>query len=804
MVGKYTIGGMTCSACSAGIENNVKKLSGVNSVTVSLMTKEMTVDFDEAKVSDKLLISVVEKLGYTAYKYGEKEEDKFADAKKLKKRFFVSLIILIPLMYLCLGAMIGLPVFRDNRINFTLQFVLSTVILVINRRFFVNGAKAVIKLNPNMDTLVSLGSVSAYVYSIVITVTLFCGRQVHHVFFDSSAMVVTLVTLGKWLEELSKVKTGSAIEKLSKILPKTVTIMCDGTEKTVLASEVAEGDLVVLRAGDYVAVDGVVVEGRAGVDKSAITGESIPEEASVGDEVTSGSILKDGYLLVRADKVGAETLFAKIIEIVRTAGVSKAPIQKFADKVSRVFVPTVTCIAVIVFSVWLIITNDAYLAFNYGISVLVVSCPCALGLATPVAVMVATGNAASQGILFKDAEALQRACKINCVLLDKTATITVGKPKVTEYVQIASADMGEIYSTISALEAKSNHPLAECILDYCGKSALVVENFENFSGKGVEGEIYGLKYYAGNKDILPKDIAVPEEVEKRLSGQTVIYFASELELIAAFGVSDYVKPDSAAAISDLQKSGIKTVMITGDNISAAERIAKEVNISEIEAEVLPQDKYAIVEKYKSEGFFVAMVGDGINDSPALKSADVGVAMGTGTDIAIDSSDVVIANGSLSALPKTIKLSEKALRIIKQNLFWAFFYNVIGIPIAAGAFSFIGLTLTPALASAMMSCSSLFVVSNALRIAGKKKKSDNRVAAKTKVVKIKLYIDGMMCMHCAGKVKDALTAVKGAGRVKVDLNEKTATVECDSTVTVDTLSVAVQSAGYEVVNAEVFD
>jgi heavy metal translocating P-type ATPase len=802
MIKKFNVTGMTCSACSAGIEKGIKKLDGVNSVSVSLMAKEMTVNYDEQKVADALIIATVGKLGYTASEYGKGNDDKLSEAKKLKRRFIFSIVILLPLMYFCMGKMFGAPIFVDDRINFVISAVLALTIMIINRKFFINGTKAAIRLSPNMDTLVSLGSVSAYLYSVVVTVLLFLGKVSEtHNFFDSSAMVLTLVTLGKWLEELSKVRTGDAIEKLGKLLPKAVTVLKDGKEETVLTSELKVGDVIVLKAGDYVVVDGVVTDGKAGVDKSAITGESIPEEVTVGSRVPSGSILKDGYLLIRAESVGEETLFNKIVEIVKTAGASKAPIQKFADKISGVFVPIVSGIAIITFVVWLIFTGEIYRSFNFGISVLVISCPCALGLATPVAVMAATGKAASMGVLFKDAEALQKACKINCILLDKTATITVGKPKVTDFIPYAN-DAENVKSIASSLELMSSHPLSQCVIEYCGDGSEVVTAYEYVTGKGIIGEVGGRKYYLGNKDLCPFEIKMDDKIKEQLYGKTVLYFTNETELLGVFGISDYVKEDSKDAIDKFKANGIKTVMVTGDNESAASRIANEVDITDVESEVLPQEKYEVVEKYKKEGCFVAMVGDGINDSPALKSADVGIAMGTGTDIAIDSSDVVIVNGSLSGINKTIDLSKKAIKIIKENLFWAFIYNVISILVAAGALSFIGVVLTPAIASAAMCISSLFVVTNALRISGKDKKTDAKSAGQDECNchdkrTLSIVVEGMMCMHCVGRVKTALENVSGTNDVKVDLKKKTATLVVDSSVTEKDLKLAIENAGYKV-------
>ena len=794
MIKKFNVGGMSCSACSQGIEKFIGKLDGVNSVTVSLLAKEMTVDFDDDILSCEKIIAAVEKIGYTATLYGSQGVLDDNPVKRMKKRFFISLIILIPLMYLCMGGMIGLPV-PDRTISFPLQAALALTVLIINRKFFISGTKAVLHGTANMDTLVSLGALAAYVYSTVMTVLLFLDvANPTHTFYDSSAMVVTLVTLGKWLEEISKRRTGDAIEKLGNLLPKTATVIRDGKEVLVLTSEIVVGDIVTVKAGEYVAIDGKVVDGSGGVDKSAITGESMPEEITVGDNVSSGSILKDGYLHVQAQNVGEETLFSKIIQAVRTAGASKAPIQKFADKVSGVFVPVVTALAVLTFIIWIIATGDAYKAFNYGISVLVISCPCALGLATPVAVMAATGRAASEGVLFKNAESLQNACKINLVLLDKTATITTGKPKVTDYINFTGEANDVLFPVISALESKSSHPLAERVIDYCGSTTKTVENYQYVLGKGIIGEVDGIKYYLGNRELVG-GVEVPE-LPSSLDGKTVLYFADDYQLISVLALADYLKDDSKQAIEDLNAKGIKTVMITGDNQSVADRIAKEVGISEYEANVLPQDKYAIVEKYKKQGYYTAMVGDGINDSPALKSADVGIAMGTGTDVAIDSAEVVVASGSLVGVNKSIEISSKAFKIIKENLFWAFFYNCIGIPVAGGALAFLSITLTPAIASALMCVSSLFVVTNALRVAKRK----NKVVAEEKPdLTVEIIVDGMMCDHCVSKVKEAVQGVVGVVTVDVSLENKKATLGIKKSVADSSLINAISGAGFTAKN-----
>lgn len=799
MIKKYFVGGMTCSNCAMGIEKNLSKLDGVNSVSISLLSKELIVNFDEQKINQEIIEICVQRLGYSISEQSQ-AFDKKSHSNKLKKRFFISLVILIPLMYLCLGKALNLPVFK-NKINFVVQFFLALSILIINKAFFINGVKAVLNKMPNMDTLVSLGSISAFIYSVVITIlTLLDKSQIHHVFFDGSAMVLCLVTLGKWLEELSKVKTGDAVEKLGKLIPKTATILIDGKEKTLLTSEIKVGDLVLLRAGDYACVDGIIVEGKASVDKSAITGENLPQETANGDEIVSGTILKDGYLVVKAQKVGANTLFSKIVELVKNAGSSKATVQKVADKVAGVFVPIVAILSILTFTIWIIATGDVYKSINFAISVLVISCPCSLGLATPVAIMAGTGKSASKGVLFKNADCLQNACKINCVLLDKTATITVGRPKVVDFIQFDSAlSKVEIFSYVSVLEQKSSHPLAKSIIGYCGKSAITVDEYEYEIGKGITGYIYGEKYYLGNLELLPKNIKIDYDREK-LNGKSITYFANDDELIAIFALADYLKEDSISAIEKLKKKGVKTVMLTGDNESSAKSIAEQVGIDEFYANVLPQDKYDYVQKYKEQGFVVAMVGDGINDSPALKGADVGVAIGSGTDIAIDSADIVLANGSLTGLNNAIDISKKTSKIIKENLFWAFFYNSIGIPVAGGALSFLGIVLTPIIASALMSCSSLFVVLNALRIAKGQKNFDNQEKP-SELVKTTVRIEKMMCKHCQQHVLDALLSLGKVYDVQVSLEQKKATLEREKSVADQDIIKVIEQKGFKVISID---
>lgn len=779
---RYSVGGMTCSACSAGIEKTVKKINGVQSVSVSLMGKSMEVIFDENATSDEAIISAVEKLGYTAGREGEIKEDD--TVKKLKRRFLISLVFMIPLMYFSMGGMISLPV-PEHKINFVIQAVVALAIIIINFDFYKSGVRSVLAGSPNMDALVTLGSAAAYLYSVALTIMMFNGKAHEaHPFFEASAMVPTLVTLGKWLEEISKKKTGREIEKLSEMIPKVATVIRDGKEVRVLVGEIGKGETVLLKAGDYAPVDGVVTEGLAAVDKSAITGESLPEEAAVGAKVVSGSIVRSGYLKVQAEKVGKETLFSSIIEIVKAAGTSKAPVQKLADKISAVFVPIVTAIAVITFIVWIAVTGEAYPAFRHAISVLVISCPCALGLATPVAIMAATGKAASVGVLFKNAEAIQKIGGVNCVLLDKTATLTEGKPKVTDFENFSDESDEKILKVIAALEKNSNHPLAEAIVAFAGDSEAAAESFEYVIGKGVKGTVEGKEYALGNFDA---DFA---SYANKYEGKTVVALSSRGQTLAVLALFDELKEGSAQAVKLLNGDGIKTVMITGDNESAAKLVCEKAGISEYKASVLPEGKAEADKSYSLAGYKTAFVGDGINDSPALATADVGVAIGTGTDIAIESSDAVLASGNVISLVDAIRLGKKANGIIKGNLFWAFFYNVLFIPVAAGVFSPLGFDFSPMIASACMSVSSLFVVLNALRIRKYKKAAD--YAEEDFDMKIK--VEGMMCKHCEAKVTAAAESVAGVKKVKVNLKKKIVEIkgEADSAAII----AAIGEAGYE--------
>lgn len=802
---RYSITGMTCAACSSGIERTVKKLDGVSACAVSLMGESMDVEYDETLLTDERIKSEVFALGYGAYDYGKVPQKK-KRLLTLPVRFVISLVLLIPEMYFAMGHMIDPSIVPHGWANHGVQIALTFLILAVNYQFFVSGVKAAIKRVPNMDTLVTLGAAVSYIYSIVIAAV---TPMTHSLFFESAAMIVTLVCLGKWLEDKSKRRTGREVEKLLSLAPDTVTVERDGKPVTLSLSEVAEGDLVVVRQGESVAVDGTVTEGHAFVDQAAVTGESLPVELSAGSRAMSASLVRSGYLKIKAEKVGEDTMLAGIIRMVREAGASKAPIQKLADKISAVFVPVVLGIAVLTFLVWLIVTRNVSQAFNYGVSVIVISCPCALGLATPVAVMAATGRGASLGVLFKSAESLQRAADISVFLLDKTATITEGKPRVVSFESGCAERAKEI---AYAIESKLNHPLANCIVEFCGGGA-EAENVEYLVGRGARGEVDGAVYYLGNEKLLRErgigyEAYVSEFGRLSAEGKTVLFLASETDVLALFALADTLKAGSREAVRSLSEMG-RPYILTGDNAACAKYIADEAGIAadRVYAEVLPADKLRIVqERQEANGAQkrrrgVAMIGDGINDSPALKEADVGIAMGNGTDVAIESADVVLVSGDLRAAPKAFALAQKTMRIIKQNLFWAFFYNCVCIPLAAGVFAWAGVSLNPMIAAAAMSVSSLFVVGNAIRLTyfmRSKKITEGEIEMKAKKI---LKVEGMSCSHCSKRVETALSAVAGVASVSVDLKKKRATVKYEGELSDDALIAAVREAGYEASMAE---
>lgn len=800
---KFTVTGMTCSACSAGIERTVRKLKGMNTADVSLMGESMAVEYDENVLAREQIIQAVEGLGYGIEEYDENVlKERKPQPNALKRRFLLSLVFLLPLMYFSMGGMVGLPQ-PSVMVSATLQMVFALAVIVIDFKFFTSGAKALIKRTPNMDTLVALGSGVSFLYSFVAMILLYAGKlDTHfHFYYESAGMILALVTLGKWLEEKSKRKTGEEIEKLIQLMPSTVTVEHSGIQTKIPFSAITVGDVLIVKQGEYIPVDGKIIEGHGFVDRAVITGESMPIEVSEGDAVTGADIVKSGYLKVLAEKVGAQTTLSQIVKMVKEAGASKAPIQKSADKIAGIFVPAVTLLALLTFVIWFVATKDIAKASNFAISVLVISCPCSLGLATPVAVMTATGRGMALGILYKDAEALQKAKDINCVLLDKTATLTVGQPKVTDF-QCFTKDETYILRLAQAIESHSNHPIADCVREYAmaklsETNELTVDSYTYETGKGATAVIDGKVYRLGNRRLIGKiEEKQTYRLEKEYSayGKTVVYLADDKSLLAIFALADTLKEQSAEAVADLKSRGIRVAMLTGDNENVAGAIAKQAGIEEYFAEALPKDKADAVERVRAVGGFVAMVGDGINDSPALKASDVGVAMGNGTDVAMDSADVVLSRGDVRLVGKMIDLSRATVRNIHQNLFWAFFYNCIAIPVAGGALAFVGITLNPMIGAGCMSLSSLFVVTNALRLMKFGKEKTNKEQNTMKKI---MKIEGMMCQHCVAHVTKALSGIAGVKSVDVNLKKKTATVELSEEVLNETLTKAVVDAGYEV-------
>lgn len=801
---------MTCSACSSGIERAIGKLEGVASCEVSLMAKSMKAEFDDSVISEEKIFSTVKSLGYGIFNEGELPQKKtFGHDKRLFIRFIISVCMLAPIMYASMGHMVGLPVpyFINPKAYpqwFALyQLILSAAIIAVNYEFFKNGTVAVFKRVPNMDTLVALGSGVSFIYSLVLTVLIFTGKSHYHMelHFESAATILALVTVGKWLEEKSKKKTGNEIEKLLKLAPDTVTVEVNGEQKAISVRDVKEGDVLVVKQGEYIPVDGTVIFGSSFVDKCAITGESLPVEATVGDAVTSAALVKSGLIKIRAERVGEQTTLSKIINMVREAGASKAPIQKLADKIAGIFVPAVVAVALFTFVLWIIIDGGfvADHCVTYAISVLVVSCPCALGLATPVAIMTATGRAASLGILYKDAESLQRVSEINSVLLDKTATVTEGKPEVTDVIAF-DADIQEVLKIAGGIEKNSNHPLAVCVTEYV-LEWVEVSGFEYTVGMGAKADYQGKAYYLGNAKLSRGRIS--KEVEARaaelsVQGKTVLYFSDASRVLALIAVADKVKAGSAGAVSLLKGRGMRVAMLTGDEQKTARAVAESVGIDEFLAEVMPEDKLNAVKNLQQVGGCVAMVGDGINDSPALKQSDVGIAMGNGTDIAIDSAGVVLVNEDLRTLDTVFALSKATVRNIKENLFWAFFYNVVMIPVAAGAFSALGFVFNPMIAALCMSLSSLFVVGNALRLLRYKNKN---ILKEDKFMKTIVCIEGMCCEHCAKRIENALSAVGGVVSADVKLKKKQAVLRSREQLDSAEITKAVTEAGYTVISVE---
>lgn len=816
---KYDITGMSCAACSARVEKAVSALEGVDLCSVNLLTNSMEV---EGNATEGEIIAAVTAAGYGASVSGQKSTNANKKSNKskindevcaLKRRFFISLAFLLALMYVSMGHnMWGfpLPTFLEGNPTAIalLQMILCIIVMVINRKFFISGFKSAIKLAPNMDTLVSLGSGVSFLYSVYLTFNI-NAHNLHGLYFESAAMILVLITLGKMLEAVAKGRTTDALDKLTSLAPETATVIRDGKEIFVPISEVRVGDIFTVRPGESVAVDGVIIEGDSAIDESALTGESIPVDKKEGDSVYSATVNRQGFLKCRATEVGDETMLSRIIKMVEDASSSKAPIAKLADKVSGIFVPTVIGISIVTFIVWTLLDKEFSFALTRAISVLVISCPCALGLATPVSIMVGSGVGAKNGILFKNATSLEEAGKIKVIALDKTGTVTEGKPKVKSIVFDAEADEQELLILAYSLEKNSEHPLSRAIIEHCEERSLdplPVSSFEAVAGNGLEGTVDGAVIRGGNAAFISKFAEIPQnlknEADKLASeGKTPMFFSENDKVLGIIAVADTIKPDAKEAISELKAMGIRTVMLTGDNERTARAIAAEAGVDDCIAGVLPDGKEKLINDLKSFGK-VAMVGDGINDAPALTAADTGIAIGSGTDIAIDSANIVLIKSNMADLPAAIKLSRATLNNIKLSLFWAFFYNCLGIPLAAGVLIPFGITLTPMIGAAAMSLSSFCVVTNALRlnlINIYKKHNSHKKEFKpmTKTIKI----EGMMCPHCEAHVKKALEALEGVESATPSHTEKKAVVTLTSPVSDETLKSTVEAQGYKVLGVE---
>ena len=867
---KFDVTGMSCASCSAHVEKSVSKVAGVQEVQVNLLTNSMTVVYDDSVTSSGEIVSAVEKAGYGAcpiqrqaslQAYSSlpvsREDPALKEQKEMKRRLIISLVFLIPLFYLSMGHMMGLPIpwffqGEENALAFAFtQLLLCLPIALVNRHYFTGGFAALWHRSPNMDSLIGIGSAAALVYGIWAIYQIGFGlghgdlHLVHEysmdLYFESAGMILTLITVGKYLESRAKGKTSQAITKLINLAPKTAVRLTDGVEQEIPLEMVQAGDILAVKPGQSIPTDGRVAEGLSAVDESAITGESIPVEKQPGDPVTGGSINQSGYLKIEATKVGGDTTLAQIIHLVEEASSSKAPISKLADRVSGVFVPIVISIAVLAIIVWLLVGEPFSFALSIGISVLVISCPCALGLATPTAIMVGTGKGAENGILIKSAEALEVAHSVGAVVLDKTGTITEGKPHVTDLVDVGRVP--NLLQLAASLEKNSEHPLAAAIVAEAQKqnlSLLPVEDFVSEPGKGIRGRIKGKIYLAGNQKIIKEngvDIRALERPAARLAeeGKTPMFFAQDGQAIGIIAAADIIKPTSAQAVAEWKAMGIDVVMLTGDNERTAAAIQKQVGITRVVAQVMPQDKEKEVRAIQQSGKKVAMVGDGINDAPALTAADVGIAIGAGTDIAIESADIVLMKSDLMDAVTAIQLSKATLRNIKENLFWALFYNSLGIPLACGVFfSLLGWKLNPMFAAAAMSLSSVFVVSNALRLkffrpkfsapaagavnekASKGIHVENLILPKPEELQNQLEnkenkgefamtekimkIEGMACGHCSARVEKALNAIDGVSAT-VDLEAKTASITLTKPVDDQVLIKAVTDAGYEAAGLE---
>ena len=869
---QYNVTGMSCAACSARVEKAVSKVEGVSSCSVSLLTNSMGV---EGTASPEAVIRAVEEAGYGATLKGahakeggnagasmEEYEEMLKDKTTplLKKRLIASLVLLIPLMYVSMGHMMWnwpLPHFFDgNHVAMGLvQLLFTTAIMVINQKFFISGFKSLLHGAPNMDTLVALGSTASYGYSVYALFAMTHAQvlgdmdavmgYMHEFYFESAAMILTLITVGKMLEAHSKGKTTDALKGLMKLAPKTATILRDGAEVQVGISEVKKGDHFVVRPGENIPVDGIVVDGNSAVNESALTGESIPVDKAKGDTVSAATLNQSGFLTCEATRVGEDTTLSQIIQMVSDAAATKAPIAKIADRVSGVFVPAVIVIALVTIAIWLLAGESIGFALARGISVLVISCPCALGLATPVAIMVGNGMGAKNGIMFKTAVSLENAGKTEIVVLDKTGTITSGEPKVTDILPVSGSSKDRLLEAAFALERKSEHPLAKAILAYGAENGikpLEVTEFEAVPGNGLTAKCEGRLLAGGNRSFIKKKTTSKADADQQAElyrqaeilaneGKTPLFFSEDGKLLGAIAVADVIKEDSPRAVRELQNMGIRVVMLTGDNERTAKAIGAQAGVDEVIAGVLPDGKEAVIRRLKEQGR-TAMVGDGINDAPALTRADLGIAIGAGTDIAIDAADVVLMKSRLSDVPAAVRLSRATLRNIHENLFWAFFYNVIGIPLAAGIwYPIFGWKLNPMFGAAAMSLSSFCVVTNALRLnlfqlydarkdkkhaakhgkavagsrnetfgnqaAGSELSPENKKEKETETMEKTMEIKGMMCGHCEARGKKALEAVAGVEEAVVSHEKGTAVVKLSAEVADDVLKQAVEAQDYEV-------
>lgn len=834
---KFDIKGMTCSACSTAVDRNVKKLEGINEVNVNLLNNSMIVKYDENVLNNETIIKKVQDAGYEAFlvENGKKTqknstEDNLGkiETNELKNRLIISFIFAIPLFYISMGHMLNwyLPhLFHgySNAITFAFtQFLLALPIVFINIKYYKVGFKTLYKGSPNMDSLIAIGTSAAMIYGVFSIYKIGYGlgnndidiviQYSHDLYFESAAIVLTLITLGKFLEARAKENTSEAINKLINLTPKTALVLRNNQEIEIPVDELVLKDIVIVKPGNIVPTDGVIIFGNSSIDESMLTGESLPFSKKVGDKVIGASINKSGSFKFEVTKLGEDTVLSQIIKLIEEASSSKAPISKLADRISAIFVPTVIVISILATVTWLFLGYSFEFALSIGIAILVISCPCALGLATPTAIMVGTGKGAQNGILIKSAESLEIAHTINTVVIDKTGTITEGKTQVTDIFTSEKITQDKLLQLCATIEKNSEHPLADAILKKVQEKEIELLNatdFEALNGLGIKAKVEDRVFYIGNKKLLDsKNISLDlfyEKSEKLANeGKTPIFIADENEVLGLIAISDVVKPTSKDAILEFEKMGLEVIMLTGDNYKTANAIAKQININNVIAEVLPQDKEKEIQKLQSLGKKVAMIGDGINDAPALVRADVGIAIGAGTDIAIESANIVLVKSDLLDAVKAIQLSNAVIKNIKQNLFWAFFYNIIGIPLAAGVFyTILGWKLSPMFAGAAMSLSSVTVVLNALRLKlfepriSKNLLEKNNISKGDKMEKI-LKVDGMTCGHCKARVEKVVSAIDGVDSVEVDLASKNVTVKMSKDISEQTLSDVIVDAGYEVI------